>query len=586
MRVTHRIGKEETKSTGRNVSFFLTNKAGGFLQLFNSTATKYNGFFIEKDGIIYKTLEDIELISSTEVKEVINFGSYFKRKKTDNEETFFMPHNLNSFSYELEESGVIRLFFDCRKIFDSRVWGLNYKIEEIDGLTLISFTKRTHQNEDPSHDEEEFTIYTAIISDQKGHKDISEWKKKSFYFDMERGEDSERFVFESATLFGKKFVVSSGFDKNATIEEAQKVFRTLASLKKNHKMPPKTGEPAFVCARKSLYDLIIKDNVYAGLPWFTQFWGRDSAISAKAIADFDKKAAKKILFNRLNTLNENGQAKNVKNAYYGGNELGTADATGWIFFRLSQMSLSASEKKKVAKLLTGTIENIRKVYEREGLIWNGPKETWMDTDGGIEDHREGFRIEIQALMLSMYHFAYKLTKESKYKKYEKQLVARVRKEFWNKKYLNDGVNDRTIRPNLFIAAYVYPEILSKKEWEKCISNVLKALWLDWGGISSIDVNNPIFQPVYTGVNDVSYHRGDSWYWINFLSAIVMKRINAKKFHSYIKAIYDAGKNEILWMGAVGSCAELSHAKYQKPAGAYDQAWSNALFIELSRELGN
>ena len=181
--------------------------------------------------------------------------------------------------------------------------------------------------------------------------------------------------------------------------------------------------------------------------------------------------------------------------------------------------------------------------------------------------------------------ASEITGNGKYKTKEKQMAQKVKKAFWNGKILFDGASDPTIRPNVFIAAYLYPELLSVEEWEVCFENSLKSLWLSWGGLATIDKSNPLFKPEHTGQSPESYHHGDSWYWINNLAALVMQRTNKQKFRSYIEKILAASTSEILWMGAVGSHSGLSSAKQQTSEGCLSQAWSNAMFVELCQELG-
>ncbi|MBI4244315.1 MAG: hypothetical protein HY606_09525 [Planctomycetes bacterium] len=146
--------------------------------------------------------------------------------------------------------------------------------------------------------------------------------------------------------------------------------------------------------------------------------------------------------------------------------------------------------------------------------------------------------------------------------------------------LADGLGDFTIRPNIFITAYVYPELLTPKEWEECFDNSLKNLWLDWGGLATIDRNNSLFTNESTGEDIKSYHRGDSWFWLNNLSALTLNRISKIKFNRNIKKIISSSTEEILWKGCIGCHSELSSAKELTSKGCFNQAWSNAMYIEL------
>lgn len=82
----------------------------------------------------------------------------------------------------------------------------------------------------------------------------------------------------------------------------------------------------------------------------------------------------------------------------------------------------------------------------------------------------------------------------------------------------------------------------------------------------------------------SYHRGDSWFWINNLAAICMHRLDKKKYQQQIKFICEASMKDILFNGIPGHHAELSSASELRSEGCLSQAWSAATFIELVHEL--
>ena len=132
---------------------------------------------------------------------------------------------------------------------------------------------------------------------------------------------------------------------------------------------------------------------------------------------------------------------------------------------------------------------------------------------------------------------------------------------------------------------VFPELLSEKDWVTGFENYWPALWLDWGGLSSIDKNSPLFHKEHTGmINNLSYHRGDSWFWINNLAALCLYRVNKQKFRKYVNKIIKASSEEILWSGTAGHHAEISSASSLSSKGCLSQLWSAALFIELIHEV--
>jgi len=261
--------------------------------------------------------------------------------------------------------------------------------------------------------------------------------------------------------------------------------------------------------------------------------------------------------------------------------INTLDGLQWTIYRFLE------EIQDVNKDLTVNIEKISQIIRyivdyhanKDGLIINKLFSTWMDSIS-----RSQFPIEIQALQLKIYNLMGKLIEEKKYKLLEKNLLKKTKERFWTGECLKDGADDDTIRPNIFLAYYVYPKLLNKEEWIKCFQYALKHLWLDWGGISSIDKKSPLFVGNHTGETPSSYHRGDSWFWINNIAAICMLRLDKKKFSSKIKKIFQSSTKDLLWYDAIGHSSELSSAQKFIPAGSISQAWSSATYLELFEAL--
>ncbi|HLD86524.1 MAG TPA: amylo-alpha-1,6-glucosidase, partial [Candidatus Nanoarchaeia archaeon] len=278
-------------------------------------------------------------------------------------------------------------------------------------------------------------------------------------------------------------------------------------------------------------------------------------------------------------LGPDGRVANVK-----GSALGSADSAGWLFARVDELqNETRMDPKALRNPSTLAAEGLLGSLSTDGFLENKSLETWMDTSYE-DDGRFGKRIEIQALSLRLLRAASRFTKNGKYELREKSYLERVKKSFFNGKSLADGLNDPTIRPNLFIAAYLYPDLLSPKEWEACFDFALPKLWLSWGGLSTINTKHPLFQKEHTGEDNRSYHRGDSWYYLNCMAAISLLRVNPKKYRKYADKILCASVQEILWQGAIGHHAELSSASSLKSQGCLSQAWSSAMFAELVLEI--
>ncbi|MBI3035252.1 hypothetical protein HYY71_02930 [Candidatus Woesearchaeota archaeon] len=656
MEAAHSLGiLSIKKNVNENTGFFLANKKGGYCSFFSRVSSRYHGFFYFDERIMrmYRFIENIEVPGNSDVSSLKN-GFYFaERKKTNAVESFMMPKGFNSLIYELTGANQIDVFLDCKNSYDNREWGRHYDIFEEKGCIIAKFTKKTDKREDSTDGIEEFSMYMAIKSDKNSYSKNNAWVERHYSYDEERNSKPfKRYVYNALRLQGSKFVFSVSRNKNDAIKECSYVFSNLEQIKnaeknsffsilskesakkilKNSRISNEV-KIAYVCALNALDKLIVDDKpnygVFAGMPWFFQFWARDSLISLKALSGIDDEMYKKILFQYLNRITNDGRLANLAGSHEFV-KLGNADAHGWLFLRcrelvdsinknkeiinsikksmidikqnknynfpkikeyLKKCSLAIAKKEdsyhkilyEIESSLEKSLNGLLKCHAKDGFESNEKLETWMDTEFE-NDKREGFRIEIQALRLSMYRLVHELTFNHKYKAIENILRNNVKEKFWNGKILADGLNDFTIRPNIFIAAYAYPELLSSREWETCFENVLKNIWLEWGGLSTIDRKSPLFAENSTGEDVKSYHRGDSWFWVNNLAALVLNRINKIKFNNKIKKIVDASAEEILWKGCIGCHSEISSANKLESNGCFNQAWSNAMYIEMVEEI--
>ena len=562
--------------------FIITDNAGSFANIGSVPESKYQGFFINNGGRVFRVIESLELKGA--VRELRNRFYAVERVRTSIAEKFFLPHHYDSLSYRLSKGSEFDVVLDCMEAYDMRRFGRYYSIHEKSGVIVVEFVKKTDYREDGSNDTEEFRMYLAIKTNGSFER-LGEWVRREYQLDRSRNTSYERYVYRALRLNASKTVFAASFNESSAISHADYVFDNQGSLENeqkahcNHFSSPTL---ALYAAETALHSLITKTGIYAGLPWFFQHWCRDSLVAAPAAG---RMLWKRIVLSHLSMIGNEGRLPNVDGSGVGSG-LGSSDAVGWLFLRAGQLysenAFTKDEVRKITSVLGKSLQLQQKHYGRDNLVFSKRNESWMDTSYN-DNGREGFPIEVQALTLAAYSFLWLLTKSGKAKERELAMAKKVRQKFWNGSYLNDLADDSTVRPNVFIAAYAYPQLLSKKEWEKCIDNVLPRLWLDWGGLSSIDKSHPLFQPNYTGEDNRSYHRGDSWFWVNNLAAIVMARINKNKYRSYIERIKAASVNDLLWKGAIGCCSELSSASQQRAEGCLNQAWSCSTLIELLRQ---
>ncbi len=572
----------EKESRDGEAGFFLSNGCGGFAHFATASGSKYQGVFVKLGNSLFKIVESVN-VASGGVAAVENTGHSCIFHRGSFFESFFMPLGRNSLVHQLSIAMPVEIFLDVRRANDFRQWGRDYNASLKGGNFVVRFTKRTDSREDGGSGREEFAVYVAVKHDGALSR-IGEWVKRFYSLDAGRNSAGERYVYKAATVNAGNIVVSAAESAAAAVKEADSVFKSIGILKavskRRYDSLCESESLAANAAAIALDKLVAKQGMYAGLPWFFQEWSRDELVSCAALP---AAARKKIVLGYLGRIQADGRLPDIA-----GSDAASADSVGWLFKRASELldenAFTAKEKEMLAAALKKSIGGILKCHFSGGFITNEKNETWMDTSFN-DDGRKGACIEIQALQLSMYHLMRRLAKDSVYGKLEQSLLQNVRHFFWDGSILADRLNEFTARPNIFIAAYVYRQLLSNAEWEACISNALDRLWLGWGGLATIDKSHPCFRGEYTGETNESYHRGDSWFWVNNIAAIAMARINKKKFQPFIEKILAASANDILWNGAIGCGSELSSANEQRAEGCLNQAWSNATFIELIKNAG-
>jgi glycogen debranching enzyme len=611
--ISHEFGGRACKrSTGDFPLFLLANKKGSFTLLSSGPpVTRYQGAHFCSQGEFYKVIESIT-VAGIQTEELQNSIHHVDRIAHNCRERFSSNHS-STLLYEIDHlQGYVDVTLDCRKIYDFSDQGRIYRLSAENGAIIIEYVKY----HDHSLQAEDYRIY-LVIKGVKEYLASDRWMKHDYPLDRARRSPPDcSWVYEAVRIKvdGKaQIVFAYANSRDEAMAMAHHAYSNFAVLKKSKEQyvssltatAHRASDEVMLAYQSSVAALdsfLVTEplhGIMAGYPWFTQVWTRDEAICLKALMlaeRFDE--TKVILWRQLENIQPDGRVPNR----YPASGLGSADGVGWVFLRAHEFVQLLSRKGKLDQYLSS--DDIRFLKERlrtviqgllahhteGGLEWNLPLETWMDT-GYQDDTRSGARIEIQALRLSLYRFMTWLCEhtgnEPKYYSYsELELVTRrrVREVFWKKPHLLDGSEDRTMRPNIFLAYYIYPELLSRREWKMCFDQALAALWLPWGGLATIDRNHTYFVDEYTGENNRSYHRGDSWFYLNNLAAVCLHRLDRARYRQQIKKLLDSSTSEILYQGCIGYHAELSSARALRSEASLCQAWSSALYLELVHEL--
>ena len=372
--------------------------------------------------------------------------------------------------------------------------------------------------------------------------------------------------------------------------------------------------------------------IFAGLPWFNNYWGRDSFISLPGatyiIGNFTD--ARDVLrsyakFQELDVTNSNyGRIPNLatpQSVIYN-----TADGTPWFvksLYEYVKYSGDTAFVREMFPVIIRSIEGTIKFHSDSlGFLTHGDAESWMDAVGpnGPWSPRGNRACDVQALWhqqlmigvffaeyFSEYHTAarWKTLADNVEKNFQQYFVDTTSHLVYD--HLNsDGSPSTELRPNqLFTFDMTMPESVR----QNMVRTVLKELVYEHGTatLAQSDSNfHPFheYPPYY--VKDAAYHNGIIWTWLNGATIYAATRYDLQDI---VFPITKNSVHQMLERGTVGALSELLDAHpriknhpstrsvqnaelppqsrrtsaqddYDEPklSGTYSQAWSLAEFI--------
>lgn len=589
--------KIEKETTGL-ASLVLGNDLGDYLYL-SGEETRYQGFYFadndnyERRPNVYKVIDEISFLNRGEITEIKNNFFKIERESKDKiTEDYFMPDKYNTLCLKTSKQTKAEVILDIRTPYDCRQMGRFYDMEILDDCLVVKYAKRRDWSEDNLGDKKEFSLFLAVQTDKGSFEKIGEFFSK--YYPKDHGRNSypwDRYVYKAFSMTFKKAAFTVAKTKKDAVAEAGEVFNNFDKLYKktrddysNLNIPDISDaeiKMACLCAQNSIRTMTVRNKnigAYAGLPWFFQFWHRDEALSLAQIYKLDKKAGEQIANLQLDAIIESGYFPKQRFPEYP-QELQSADSIGCLARECHEIftknRISKILKQEIIKKFEKIVPKLLKERSQDGLAINYSRETWMDSL-----NREGMRIEVQAGRLALYKLLYAETGNDQYKILLEELERETLEKFYRNEILWDSPDSSTIRPNVFLAYYLYPELLTAEKWEKCFDRILPELYLGWGGISTISQADSRFVPQDSGENSPSYHNGNSWYFLSNLAAIALYKVNAAKYSEYINEIMEASTREILYMGAIGHHSEISSANRQQSLGCEAQLWSSAMYLNF------
>jgi predicted glycogen debranching enzyme len=355
----------------------------------------------------------------------------------------------------------------------------------------------------------------------------------------------------------------------------------------------------------------VKKGIFAGLPWFDNYWGRDTFISLAGATLVTAKyaEAKEILrsFAEWQDADSNsasyGRIPNLVTTL--SKSYNTADGTPRFvialddYLRYSGDTSIISEMYPIVKRsIEGTLQ-----YHCDSLYFltHADAETWMDAVGpnGPWSPRGNRANDIQAL------WGRQLEIGSRWAAYVNDegmsddwaaINSKLRNNFATHfidtaQHLvfdhlnNDGTVDTQLRPNQLETFELFDGTGKSNELRNHVFKTITEKLVYPYGIASLSQEDQKFHPYHHYppfyVQDAAYHNGIVWTWL--AGKWIDKAVSYNK-PDLAFAVTQNMAEQILYRGAVGTLSELLDAVPRKDeyaprlSGTFSQAWSLAEFI--------
>lgn len=362
--------------------------------------------------------------------------------------------------------------------------------------------------------------------------------------------------------------------------------------------------------------------IYAGLPWFNEYWGRDMfiAMPGATLVTGQFEYTKDILNDFANFQDRDeasvtcGRIPNRANLE--GILYNTADGTPRYVMEAEELlkySGDASFLKDIYPSIVLSIDqSLKKSTDKRGYLMHEDADTWMDVKrNGIPGSPRGNRAnDIQYLWYCQLMSGANLARlmddtqhAEAWQKAAQKLADNFEKDFCNKKavliydHLNvNGTPDHQFRPNqLFCLDLVNDKTFNQKVTRRCWEELV----YPWG-MASLAQWDKDFHPQHENWHwyhkDDAYHNGTVWLWNN---GIAMQRMIEYGQQEEAWRLFQNMNCQAMTEGAVGSLSENADAHpralykdvktvtnapdetYRKGgsvrglSGTFLQAWSNS-----------
>jgi len=556
------------------------------------------------------TCEDTDV--STDLKNV--GAEFFSKGSVRTTDSFFVSptgglmYNIKNFE------GSLFVDLDMRKKNDFDKWGRDYKVFKDGDTIFVEYTKTTQNAGNNT-----YKMFLAIRAVNFAYDLKEEFVKREYEYSKAQKTNCEWYVYRLLSvnvLSNKRIFFGCGFSREEAKIEVDSLFKNWGKLESGAKenerdifskdvefFKPLTQniKVAYDLSESAMYKFLNKDlnnskvgiGCYTGFPYFTNVWSRDDIYSLSAFIDMGDF---NLVKSRINFYLENFDSKTggLRNLLSRDGE-SSCDILLFLVKRIEDFIFKLIELDIVSNYYSKA--DLREMYLKLNLAFNSiVKYNWDFDEELIKvKNKNSFRdstycefpLNVQVMFLKFVSFMTFLAKMSgnkndieKFADFEDLLVQKIRLAYFRKNNLRHNLKSDKVSFDVFSAYYFYPALFTQSDWETIFDNALKVLINSWNGVSSLSKLDKDFISEHSGGNRVSRSRGDSFYYMNNLTAIVLNDINEQKYRRVISKIVLSSTRDILVCGTIGFGSELSSSSVQKSEGNLAQLTSSASYLEM------
>ena len=303
-----------------------------------------------------------------------------------------------------------------------------------------------------------------------------------------------------------------------------------------------------------IHDSAFGTGMFAGFPWFLEFWGRDTFWSIKGLIDAGAYDEARQIIRTLAAFQKNRMPCTLnldRTAYYHG-----ADVDALFLIALDYYTALSGDADLEKELEANVKSSLDSLVLLDYLVQHKPEETWMDSIP-----RQQTAVEIQSFWIEALR---KRAPELAKKMHEKLIES-----FWNadEKYLNDTA-DEEIHSAKKTSNALFPLVFGQIAVRDALQilDTAKSGLASPFGVRTLSAYDKTYSPS-------AYHDGAAWGFTTAIAACAA--LNYGRVGDgigYLKILADDAKKNL------GAMSECLNSQTGELLGCGMQLWSSALFV--------